>query len=52
MSAPTFSGLDSSVTFDENTLNLTPRLLDANVSLTGSADYAGGTLTVSGALAL
>ena len=49
--SPAFNGLDSEVTFDENTVNATPRLLDQTVSVTGVADYNGGTLVVSGLLA-
>ncbi len=38
--------------FDENTVNATPQLLDADVTLTDSVNgWTGGTLTVSGLLA-
>jgi Ca2+-binding RTX toxin-like protein len=39
-------------TFEENTVNATPQLIDANVAFTAtSASFNGGTLTVSGLLA-
>ena len=47
-----FTGLDSSATFDENTVNATPRIIDGNVSVTNPSDsYDGGKLVVSGLLA-
>jgi Ca2+-binding RTX toxin-like protein len=46
------SGVATSVTFGENTVNATPQLLDADVGFVhGDNDYNGGTLTVSGLLA-
>jgi uncharacterized protein (DUF2141 family) len=50
--APALTGLATSVTFAENTVNATPQLLDANVTFTDSdGDFSGGTLTVTGLLA-
>jgi Ca2+-binding RTX toxin-like protein len=52
MVAPTLTGLSASETFAENTVNLTPQILDADVTLTDpDGDFSGGTLTVSGLLA-
>ena len=49
---PALTGLAPSVTFDENTVNAAPQLLDADVTFTGGDDdFAGGTLTLSGLLA-
>jgi hypothetical protein len=43
--------LDGSVTFDENTVNATPRIIDGNVSVFDpDGGHAGGSLTVSGHL--
>ncbi|KJV05962.1 hypothetical protein VZ94_14500, partial [Methylocucumis oryzae] len=46
---PTVTGLDA-VTYFENAINATAALIDSDVTLTDidSADYNGGTLTVSG----
>jgi len=50
--APKLTGLASSVTFSENTVNAAPQLLDADVTFTDGDNYFGsGSLTVSGLLA-
>ncbi|MDO6481754.1 FG-GAP-like repeat-containing protein [Shimia thalassica] len=49
--SPTLSGFSSSFTFDENTVNATPRLLDADVSFADAEDnFDGGLLSLSGLL--
>jgi Ca2+-binding RTX toxin-like protein len=49
---PLLSGVDSPVTFAENTVNVTPQLFDADVTLSDPDDnFHGGTLTVTGLLA-
>jgi Ca2+-binding RTX toxin-like protein len=49
---PILNDLAATVTFDENTVNATPQLLDADVTFTNSdGDFNGGTLTVTGLLA-
>ncbi len=51
MTAPTLTGLTAPV-FDENTVNATPQIIDADVTLTDvEGDFDGGTVTVSGLLA-
>jgi Ca2+-binding RTX toxin-like protein len=51
MAAPKLSGL-TAPTFDENTVNATPQLINADVTLTDAeGDFDGGSLTVSGLLA-
>ncbi len=50
--APTLTGLASSVTVNENTVNRTPQLLDSNVTVADAeGNFNGGTLTVTGLLA-
>src|SRR6185503_11544634 len=46
---PVLSGLASSVTFLENTVNATPQQIDSDVTLTDSdsADFDGGNVTVA-----
>ncbi len=52
MASPELTGLTSTVTFAENTVNATPQVIDSDVSFTDADnDYAGGTLVVSGLLA-
>ena len=52
MPAPTLTGFAPTITFDENTVNATPQLLDADVVFTDpDDDFTGGTLTLSGLLA-
>jgi Ca2+-binding RTX toxin-like protein len=48
--APALGGFAPSVSFDENTVNAAPQLLDADVTF-ADADFGGGTLTLSGLLA-
>jgi hypothetical protein len=44
-SVPTMTGLTTSITFDENTVNATPQIIDADVTLTDPDDnFDGGTL--------
>ncbi len=51
MAAPTLSGLDAP-TFNENTVNTTPQVIDSDVTFADvDDDFGGGTLTVSGLLA-
>lgn len=47
--APTISGMATSVTFAENTVNASPQVIDSSLSLADvdSTDFGGGTLTVS-----
>jgi len=50
--APTLTGVDSPVTFLENTVNAAPQLLDADVVFSDAEDnFDGGTVTVTGLLA-
>jgi len=50
-SVPTLAGLNSSASFLENTVNATPQLIDASVTLTDrDGNLPGGTLTVTGLL--
>ena len=50
--APTLTGLDSPLSFDESTVNAAPQLIDADVTFTDpDNNFDGGTLTVSGLLA-
>ena len=50
--APTLSGVATSASFNENTVNATPQLLDADVAFDDvDGNFNGGTLTVSGLLA-
>lgn len=52
MPAPTLTGFAPSITLDENTVNATPQLLDADVSFSDvDGDFDGGFLTLSGLLA-
>ena len=53
MTTPTITGLTTSVTFDENTVNATPQIIDSDVTVADSPDdnFDGGMLTVSGLLA-
>jgi hypothetical protein len=49
---PTLTGFAPSITFNENTVNATPQLLDTNVVFTDvEGDFNGGRLTLSGLLA-
>ncbi len=49
--SPTLSGFSSSFSFVENTVNATPRLLDADVSFADAEDnFDGGLLSLSGLL--
>ena len=52
---PVLEGINSSVTYDENTLNGVPQLIDANsavaVSDPDSADFDGGSILVSNVVA-
>jgi hypothetical protein len=51
-SAPTLNGLTTAVTFDENTVNATPQLIDADVTFTDpDNNFTGAALTVTGLLA-
>ena len=51
MTAPSLTGI-AGQTFNENTVNATPQVIDSSVSFTDADnDYNGGTLTVSGLLA-
>ncbi len=51
MAAPTLSGLNAP-TFNENTVNATPQVIDSDVTFADADnDFNGGTLTVSGLLA-
>jgi len=50
--APTLTGVASSVTFLENTVNATPQVIDADVTFVDvDGAFAGGHLTVTGLLA-
>ncbi|MEM8616620.1 MAG: FG-GAP-like repeat-containing protein, partial [Pseudomonadota bacterium] len=50
--APVLTDLAASVTFLENTVNATPQLLDASVTLTDAeGNFDGGTVTLTGILA-
>ena len=49
--ATALTGLAASVTFDENTVNATPQLLDAAVTFISETSLSGGRLVVSGMLA-
>ena len=52
MTAPTLTGFTPAITFDENTLNSTPQLLDSDVNFQDAeGDFTGGQLTLSGLLA-
>ena len=52
LTAPTLTGLTDTITFDENTVNDRPQLLDADVTLIDpDDDWNGGTLTLTGLLA-
>ena len=52
MPAPTLTGFAPSITLDENTVNATPQLLDADVSFSDvDGDFDGGVLTLTGLLA-
>ncbi|MDP2260742.1 MAG: hypothetical protein Q8J89_13610, partial [Caulobacter sp.] len=49
---PTLTDFGPTITVNENTVNSTPQILDANVVFTDDeGDFDGGTLTVSGLLA-
>ena len=49
---PALTGFNPSITLDENTVNATPQLLDADVTFTDvEGDFDGGSLTLSGLLA-
>ncbi|MEO3480048.1 FG-GAP-like repeat-containing protein [Phaeobacter sp. CAU 1743] len=49
--APTLNGVAAGVTYQENTVNAEPRLLDADVTFVDPDDnYDGGTVVVSGLL--
>ena len=51
-SVPTLTGLDTPVTFLENTVNAAPQIIDGNVAFAdANGDFSGGTLTVSNLLA-
>jgi uncharacterized delta-60 repeat protein len=48
---PQLTGLDADVTFMENTVNVTPQIVDADVTLTDiEGAFTGGALTISGLL--
>ena len=50
--APTLTGLDPTVVFNENTVNAGPQLIDGDVTFDDSdGNFNGGTVTVAGALA-
>ena len=50
--APILSGLDTPVIFDENTINATPQIIDADITFADlENNFDGGTLTVTGLLA-
>lgn len=52
MASPALSGLTGSVTFDENLVNATPQLIDADVAFADADNnFNGGRLIVSGLLA-
>lgn len=52
MVSPILTNLSSLVAFDENTVNATPQLLDADVTLVDAeGNFDGGTLTLTGVLA-
>ena len=47
--APTLTGFAPSITFDENTVNATPQLIDPSVVFAdGEGNFNGGSLTLSG----
>ena len=49
MTAPVLTGFEPTITFDENTVNGTPQLLDSDVTFTDADnDFDGGRLTLSG----
>ncbi len=49
MTAPTITGLTTSVTFGENTVNAAPQIIDSDVTVSDAeGDFDGGALTVSG----
>ena len=49
MTAPTITGLTTSVTFGENTVNAAPQIIDNDVTVTDAeGNFNGGGLTVSG----
>ncbi|MGH1578743.1 hypothetical protein, partial [Planktotalea sp.] len=52
MTAPTLSGITSAISFEENTVNATPQLLDSDVTFTDvEGDFDGGSLSLTGLLA-
>jgi hypothetical protein len=49
MASPALTGLTTTVTFAENTVNATPQVIDSDVTFTDADDdFNGGTLVVSG----
>lgn len=52
LTAPVLTDLDATVTFLENTVNLTPQIIDSDVSVTDSTNFDGGNLTVTNASGL
>ena len=53
MTTPTITGLTTSVTFAENTVNATPQIIDNDVTFTATSPddtFTGGILKVSGLL--
>ena len=52
MTSPTFTGLSPSITVNEDAVNATPQIIDADVSVIDpDEDFAGGSLVISGLLA-